>query len=286
MPFYKKNGLITLFKILINFLFPWKINSFEICKNLLSNKSGLEIGGPSNLFSKNGLLPIYPYLNSLDNCNFSSETIWEGRINDGYTFKYDKNHSFGRQYVLDATELNRIPSNQFDFILSSHVIEHIANPIKGLFEWVRVLKDDGIFVIVIPHKDGTFDHKRNITKLSHIINDYNGNTLENDLTHIDEILELHDLEKDPLAGSFEQFRMRSLNNFANRCLHHHVFNTYSAVRLIDFIKLKIISVEAILPFHIIIIARKSEDNDNHDIMNKFISKKFKSPFFFDNLFEK
>lgn len=282
MLFLQKNSLKTFFKTIINLLFPLKINSFELYKNLLSNKSGLEIGGPSKLFSKKGLLPIYPYLNSLDNCNFSNETIWEGRINYGYSFEYDKNHSLGRQYVLDATELNGIPSNQFDFILSSHVIEHIANPIKALFEWIRLLKDEGIFVIVLPHKDGTFDHKRNITKLSHLINDYNSNTPENDLTHLDEILELHDLEKDPLAGSFEQFRMRALNNFANRCLHHHVFNSYSAVRLIDFVKLKIISVEAILPYHIIIIARKTKDFGNHDIINKFTSNKFKSPFFFDN----
>jgi hypothetical protein len=47
---------------------------------------------------------------------------------------------------------------------------------------------------------------------------------ERDLTHLQEILELHDLGRDKAAGSFEDFKARSLDNFSNRGLHHHVFD--------------------------------------------------------------
>ncbi len=282
---YKTNGLIDLLKKILNKLYPKKANAFKLCKNLISNNSGLEIGGPSSLFSRKGSFPVYPLIKNLDNCNFSSRTIWEGQIKEGDTFKYDKTHSYGHQYILEASELNKIPFAQYDFILSCHVLEHIANPIKALFEWIRILKEDGILAMVLPHKDGTFDHKRKITTIDHLINDYNNNTLENDLTHLDEILELHDLEKDPPAGSFSQFRIRSQNNFENRCLHHHVFNTHLAVKLIDFVGLKILSVEAILPHHIIIIAKKAKNYDNKDVINKFVNHKFKSPFISDKSFE-
>ncbi len=44
------------------------------------------------------------------------------------------------------------------------------------------------------------------------------------MTHLNEILELHDLSMDPPAGTLEQFKARSLKNLENRALHHHVFD--------------------------------------------------------------
>ena len=62
-------------------------------------------------------------------------------------------------------------------------------------------------------------------------------TLEkNDLTHLQEILELHDLNMDPGAGSFEEFKERSMNNVENRCLHQHVFDQALAVQLMTYMK--------------------------------------------------
>jgi SAM-dependent methyltransferase len=256
---YKKKGLWGFLKSSLNHVYISKAKSFNLCKSLILNMSGLEIGGPSSIFSKKGPLPLYLFVKNLDNCNFSSKTIWEGEIKEGCTFQFDKHHLPGRQYISEAVDLNEISSGQYDFVLSSHTIEHIANPVKALHEWIRVVKDNGTLIIIFPHKDGTFDHRREITSLAHMIEDFKKGTDENDLTHLDEILELHDLEMDPQAGTFEEFKSRSLKNFENRCLHHHVFNTYSAVKLIDYVQLKILSAEAVLPHHIIVVARKLQN---------------------------
>lgn len=271
------NTLLKQSRILFNSIYPLKAGSYKVCRDFVMNKSGIEFGGLSNIFSLKGLLPLYPIVESLDNCNYSSRTIWEGEIKPGYSYKYYQDKT-GYQYVLDTTEFKKIPSEKYDFVLGSHIIEHFANPIKAIFEWKRILKAGGILIAVIPHKDGTFDNRRSVTKLSHLIDDYKNNTGENDLKHIEEILELHDLNSDKEAGTIQQFKERSLNNYENRSLHHHVFNTQLAANLINYIGLQIIKVEPVLPCHIIVTAKKSLQVDNEKLLSSLEMGEFKSYF--------
>ena len=58
-----------------------RIRQFHLVESAVRDKYGIEIGGPSNtMFCKGRLLPIYPIANRIDNCNFASNTIWEGAI--------------------------------------------------------------------------------------------------------------------------------------------------------------------------------------------------------------
>jgi ubiquinone/menaquinone biosynthesis C-methylase UbiE len=265
-------------RILFYRIYKRKAKSYKLCKNLVENKVGFEIGGPSKWFMPKNILPVYQYVKSLDNCNFSTDTIWDGKRDNGFTYQYLSEKPKGFQYVTDSKDLKVIPTQKYDFVLASHVLEHIANPIQALIEWIRVLKNTGVLILILPHMDGTFDRKRNVTTLTHLIEDYKNETEESDTTHLDEILKLHDLTKDPEAESFTHFKNRSLKNLENRCLHHHVFDTYLATKLIDYMKLQIISAEALFPYHIIIIAQKSKEYNNEEIINQLENNKFKSPF--------
>ncbi|OBJ50239.1 bifunctional 2-polyprenyl-6-hydroxyphenol methylase/3-demethylubiquinol 3-O-methyltransferase UbiG [Mycobacterium sp. 1423905.2] len=197
----------------------------------IEGKSGIEIGGPSTLFKT--VLPLYQAVNVLDGVNFATDTIWEGNISAGEAFRYYHTKS-GRQFIADATDLSGIESERYDFLLSSNCLEHVANPLKALLEWKRVIKDSGVMILVLPNKDSNFDHRRPVTKFEHLMDDYRQNTQEDDLTHLDEILALHDLAMDPPAGDLEQFRSRSLKNFQNRTLHHHVFDRGLMEQMLDF----------------------------------------------------
>lgn len=219
----KKEGVSKIIKIIRGRVFPPTIDQFKIIKKALSGKSGLEIGGPSWVFKDYSLIPIYRIIKNLDTCNFSSKTIWEGSIKNGDVFNFYKNKK-GVQYIGEATDLSFIPDSKYEFIISSHCLEHTANPLKAIKEWLRVIKKDGYIIIVVPNKDYTFDHKRKITEFSHLLDDYQNNRGEDDFTHLEEILKLHDLKKDLKAGTFEQFKERSLNNVEIRALHHHVFD--------------------------------------------------------------
>ena len=54
----------------------------------------------------------------------------------------------------------------------------------------------------------TFDHKRGIVPMEHLIKDYYRQTSEADLSHLSDILRLHDLSKDPPAGDIKSFQLR------------------------------------------------------------------------------
>lgn len=247
----------------------------------LRGKSGIEIGGPSQVFASKGIFPVYSIAGHLDNCNFGSVTVWEGHIDEGYTFEFDRRKPKGQQFIAEATDMKAISSGSYDFVLSSHVLEHTANPILALMEWIRVLKDDGVLVLILPHKDGTFDHRRPVTTLSHMQEDYDAGVGEDDMTHLPEILALHDFNLDPQAGGMENFKKRSLRNFENRCLHHHVFDTKSAVELVDHMGLQLVGIEPVYPMHVVIVAKKNGQGDgvnNQSIMTALSNILRRSPF--------
>jgi len=206
---------------------------------LFAYKSGLEVGGPSGIFRNNGFVPIYKILHKLDGCNFSNTTIWEGQLKNGENYNYYKNKK-GVQYISEAADLSLIPNSKYDFILSSNCLEHVANPLKAIEEWIRVLKKGGLLFLVLPNKEYCFDHNRSVTDFSHLLSDYQNNTSEHDLTHLDEILELHDLNMDKIAGSLEQFKERSLKNFENRALHQHIFDIDVLKDIFNYFKLEVL----------------------------------------------
>lgn len=193
----------------------------EICRAHLRGGRGIEIGGPSTIFETQ--LPVYQVVKSLDGVNFASSTIWEGDVNAGAAYRF-YGWKKGRQYVADATDLSEIKSESYDFLLSSNCLEHVANPLKAMDEWTRVVKKKGAILLVLPNKASNFDHKRPVTEFQHLLDDYHSNIGENDLTHLEEILQLHDLSMDLPAGDYSSFKKRSQDNFNNRALHHHVFD--------------------------------------------------------------
>jgi SAM-dependent methyltransferase len=232
-----------------------RVASHNLFQVEVANKRGLEIGGPSSIFRDAGEIPIYCYLAGLDNCVFSSETIWEGKRAEGQTFVYQPRKGNGFNFIREATDLHDIPDHAYDFVLSSHSLEHIANPVKALREWTRVVKHGGAIIIVLPDYRRTFDHRRRPTDVEHMLEDYERGTDEGDLTHLGEILELHDLTLDPGAGTKDNFRQRSLRSFENRCLHHHVFDERNSRELLEAVGLSVEIQEIIKPHHIVLLAR-------------------------------
>jgi predicted SAM-dependent methyltransferase len=62
-------------------------------------------------------------------------------------------------YILDARGLFPAINQEekFDFIIASHVIEHVPDPISFLVDCGRLLKNDGILSLVVPDKRYCFD---------------------------------------------------------------------------------------------------------------------------------
>lgn len=194
-----------------------------------NNKNGIEMGGPSD----NGLL-IYQNANIIDNVIFSKNTVWcNNETNENNEYKYYEN-KVGKVIINDAVDIPVIKDEQYDFVFSSHLLEHIANPLKAIKEWLRIIKKDGYLIIIVPEKSICFDHKRNYSKFSTLLEQYEKNVGEDDLSSLKEILMNHDLSQDIPAGTFEQFTKRCLDNFNNRCMHHYVYDDNLLLEICNF----------------------------------------------------
>lgn len=221
----------------------------------LKDKVGVEIGGPSAFFNLKSYFPVYVFAKRIDGVNFSSETVWEGKIKEGMSYNYT-NQKKGFQYISEASELGNIKNDNYDFLLSCHSLEHIANPIKTLKRWNNVLKKGGRIILVLPDKDFTFDHKRPYTTFDHLLQDFNTETNEHDTTHFEEIFRFHDTTKDAMINSNEELKVRTEDNFLNRCVHHHIFSLELLHELLIYCGFKVIYQQKASPFHLVTVGEK------------------------------
>jgi SAM-dependent methyltransferase len=64
----------------------------------------------------------------------------------GHLFVYEHEHG-------DAQTLENVADATFDFLYSSHCLEHLRDPEVALRSWVRVVKPGGHLVIAVPDED-------------------------------------------------------------------------------------------------------------------------------------
>lgn len=222
----------------------------------VAGRNGLEIGGPSHVFEARRILPIYPAASRIDNVNFSAQTSWENNLKDGTEFRFDSGHQPGTQWIRDTVALTGLADHAYDFVLSSHCLEHVANPLRALREWHRVTRANGHLVLLLPDPSSTFDHRRPITTLAHLRDDLAHNVGEDDGTHLSEVLALHNLLRDPGAGSPENFRQRVSRNAENRCVHHHVFDLDLMSAMLEETGWQVLASEKVRPIHLLAFAQK------------------------------
>jgi SAM-dependent methyltransferase len=217
---------------------------------LLSGATALEPGGPSELFGRLGAIPVYPQLGALDLLDYAENTLWSNAKDGGITPR--------RRLIGEASNLLGVSDDAYDALLASHVIEHLADPLGAIAEWERVVRPGGHLLLIVPHRDGTFDHRRPVTSIGHMRRDAELKTGEDDLSHVEEILSLHDLERDPGAANREVFERRCRENPTTRAMHHHVFVTRSVADMCAAAGLEMLLLRPQEPYNIVCLCRVGE----------------------------
>lgn len=69
---------------------------------------------------------------------------------------------------LDKGDLRQFADEQFDFVILSHVIEHVANPLNVIADVFRIVRVGGHVVLACPDKRFTFDKHRDLTPFLHL----------------------------------------------------------------------------------------------------------------------
>jgi len=85
---------------------------------------------------------------------------------------------------LDVDRLKPLDDQSQDFVIASHVLEHVAEPIGLLDEIHRVLRPGGTALILLPDRRRTFDVGRDPTPLDHLAAEYEAQVTEVDDDHI------------------------------------------------------------------------------------------------------
>jgi SAM-dependent methyltransferase len=124
----------------------------KLFHSYLEGLKGVEIGGSAHNDFKVDVLNVDRYA--------EMDTV----------YKDAERELWGRAKAVDIIAPGHelpLEDDSFDFVLASHVIEHIPDPIAALKEWARVARR--YIVLVVPHRDRTFDRDRPLTPLSELI---------------------------------------------------------------------------------------------------------------------
>jgi SAM-dependent methyltransferase len=78
---------------------------------------------------------------------------------------------FQPDLLAEAAALPVRPGS-LDFLIASHVLEHLPYPLKALRAWHDALAPGGVLLLKVPDKRYTFDRRRDRTPLSHLVADY------------------------------------------------------------------------------------------------------------------
>ncbi len=113
---------------------------------------GIEIGGASHQDFKINAINI--------------DRIDHTTVDDIYAKEQMQSAGFVKKVDIVA-EGDNIPleDNSADFVFSSHVIEHFYDPVSAINEWLRIVKPNGYVVMIVPHKERTFDSEKPCTTL-------------------------------------------------------------------------------------------------------------------------
>ncbi len=111
---------------------------------------------------------------------------WELDPIDYALFEKEQRERCGRVAAIDIPgDAAALPlaSSSIDFVLHSHVWEHLPNPLRALEEWVRVVRPDGYIFCIVPTRDALeSDRDRQLTGLMELVEHYQRGSTYHDRT--------------------------------------------------------------------------------------------------------
>jgi SAM-dependent methyltransferase len=121
---------------------------------------------------------------------------------------------------LDTNRLSAFADQSQDFVIASHVLEHLANPLAVFVDIYRVLKPGGLLALLLPDRHETFDREREPTPLLHLVDEYRHDVREVDDAHIIEfMIGTHALTKD-ITGDAREMGLFTDEQLAAQVVRH------------------------------------------------------------------
>jgi SAM-dependent methyltransferase len=125
---------------------------------------------------------------------------------------------------LDIDRLGGLGDESQDFVIASHVIEHLANPLAMLADIHRVLRTGGLLILLVPDRHRTFDRNRNPTPLAHLVDEYERDVREVDDAHVTEYLIATREVTEGVDPSPDDLTAENIAIHRRRSIHAHVWD--------------------------------------------------------------
>lgn len=127
---------------------------------------------------------------------------------------------------FDKDRLKFFDSESFDFVIASHLLEHLAQPFRMLDEIYRVLKVGGLAIIFLPDRRRTFDKNRNCPDIKHFIEEYENGNHDVDISDLkDYLLRVEGAEWTSLEDPF-------VKRHLERSIHVHAWTDFEFIKLL------------------------------------------------------
>jgi SAM-dependent methyltransferase len=121
---------------------------------------------------------------------------------------------------LNTDRLHPVPDASQDFVIASHVLEHLAEPIGLIAEIHRVLRPGGTALILLPDRHRTKDRDRPATSLEHLVSEYRAGVTTVDDVHVVEFLK----SRGKPLGTTPEERLETLDHHRRRSVHVHCWD--------------------------------------------------------------
>ncbi len=126
---------------------------------------------------------------------------------------------------LDVDGLRMIENESQNFVIASHIIEHVADPLGLLDDVHRVTSGGGVALILLPDRRRTFDSRRESTSLDHLIDEHELAPTVVDDAHIIEFLDHTEPPEVVAALHADEAAMReAIERHRTRSIHAHCWH--------------------------------------------------------------
>jgi predicted SAM-dependent methyltransferase len=152
--------------------------------------------------------------------------------------------------VSDGQTLRGIEDGRYDFVIANHVIEHMEDPTLAVKNYLRVLKSGGTIFMAVPDKRKTFDVRRPLTDIPHLLSDHDNGPASSRDQHYIEWASL--VEGNPNANA----RAKQLNA-DDYSIHFHTWDVFTFPAYLEAIRKKYslpLDIRMIYPVGIEVIA--------------------------------
>jgi len=175
-----------------------KFKDSNLAHEYLDKLTGIEIGGSAhNAFNLPNCLNV-DYTDSMDTIFKKAE------------FEY-----CGEKMPVDVVANgDKLPfkNESYDYVISSHVIEHFFDPIATIKEWLRVIKPGGYIFIIAPTWRAISTETRDCTTLEDLIKRNSG-----------------EIKQDEAQNPHDHFSVWNLDDFYELCQYMN-WNVVEAIQ--------------------------------------------------------